>query len=33
MVLPHGRLLDFAVTKDGILLTDHKRGVVRRMDY
>lgn len=28
IVLPHGRMMDFIVTADGILLTDHKRGVV-----
>jgi len=32
VVLPHGRLMDFTVTNEGILLTDHKRGVVWLID-
>ena len=30
-VLPYGKLMDFAVTRDGVLLTDHKHGVVWRV--
>jgi len=33
IILPHGRLMDFTVTESGIFLTDHKRGVVWRIDY
>ena len=32
IVLPHGRLMDFAVTQGGIFITDHKRGVLWRVD-
>jgi len=32
IILPHGRLMDFAITDYGILITDHKRGVVWRVD-
>jgi hypothetical protein len=28
IVFPHGRMMDFIVTESGILLTDHKSGVV-----
>jgi len=33
IILPHGRLMDFTVTDDGILITDHKRGVIWRVTY
>lgn len=32
ITLPHGRLMDFAVTTHEILITDHKRGIVWRVD-
>ena len=28
IVLPHGRMMDFTVTDEGVILTDHKRGVM-----
>jgi len=28
IIFPHGRLMDFVVTDDGIFITDHKRGVI-----
>jgi len=31
IILPHGRMMDFVVMDDGILITDHKRGVVWRI--
>ena len=33
MIFPHGRMMDFVVTESGILLTDHKCGVVWLIDY
>jgi serine/threonine protein kinase len=33
IILPHGRLMDFTVTDNGIFITDHKRGILWHMDY
>ena len=33
IVLPHGRLMDIAVTNDEIFITDHKRGVIWHVEY
>ena len=33
IILPHGRMIDFALTDFGILLTDHKRGITWIIDY
>jgi len=31
IILPHGRMMDIVVTDNGVLVTDHKRGVIWRV--
>jgi len=33
VILPHGRLIDIAVLDNGILISDHKRGVIWHVNY